>query len=676
MLIPVILSGGAGTRLWPVSREGHPKPFMKLADGQSLLLKTYLRAANVAQGGEILTVTNRDYFFMSKDELARAGLGERNPGVFMLEPVGRNTAPAVAMAALYVAEKHGRDALLLVLAADHLIKDQPAFARAVADAASLAAQDYLVTFGIVPDAPETGFGYIESGEALGAGKVVKRFVEKPSHEKAQEYLAAGNFLWNSGMFCFKAGAVLDELAQHAPDVLKASEACWAAMSENATRHESMLEIPAEAFAEVPDISVDYAIMERSTKVAVVPANFGWSDIGSWNAVSGLVAPDADNNRAVGEAIFVDSKNTFIQSEDRLVAAVGPRQPDDHQYPGCPAGCPPGQGAGCQEGRYPAQEAESRRLQAAPHRRPPVGHLHRARGRPALQDQAHRSQARRQPQPADAPPPQRTLDRRQRHGAGASMATRKSSSPPTNPPTSPPATSTAWKTPAYGSGHDRGAERRIPGRGRHRPFPGCLRALLMKLTCFKAYDIRGRLGDELNEDIACRIGRAYGELLKPRRVVVGGDVRLTSEPLKQALAEGLMDGGADVIDIGLAGTEEVYFAAFHLDVDGGIEVTASHNPMDYNGMKLVRGGARPISGDTGLKAIRRLAEANASPRSPGAKGRGDGTGATRSPILQTLCRSPADLHRASASSSRSSSSSTPAMGRRPRHRCARSSLQSN
>ena len=178
MLIPVILSGGAGTRLWPVSREGHPKPFMKLADGQSLLLKTYLRAANVAQGGEILTVTNRDYFFMSKDELAKAGLGERNPGVFMLEPVGRNTAPAVAMAALHVAEKHGRDALLLVLAADHLIKDQPAFARAVADAASLAAQDYLVTFGIVPDAPETGFGYIESGEALGAGKVGQAFRRK------------------------------------------------------------------------------------------------------------------------------------------------------------------------------------------------------------------------------------------------------------------------------------------------------------------------------------------------------------------------------------------------------------------------------------------------------------------------------------------------------------------
>lgn len=322
MLIPVILSGGAGTRLWPVSREGHPKPFMKLADGQSLLLKTYLRAANVAQGGEFLTVTNRDYFFMSKDELAKAKLGDNQPGVFLLEPVGRNTAPAVAMAALHVSEKYGRDARLLVLAADHLIQDQQAFAQAVADAASLAAEDYLVTFGIVPDAPETGFGYIEAGCAVGAGKVVKRFVEKPSQDKAKEYLAAGNFLWNSGMFCFKAGAVLDELAVHAPDVLKACESCWAEMKASVVRTDSMLEIPAEAFGEVPDISVDYAIMERSGKVAVVPADIGWSDIGSWNAIRDLAVPDADSNRAVGDAIFVDTHNTYVQSEDRLVAAVG------------------------------------------------------------------------------------------------------------------------------------------------------------------------------------------------------------------------------------------------------------------------------------------------------------------------------------------------------------------
>lgn len=322
MLVPVILSGGAGTRLWPVSREGHPKPFMRLADGQTLLQKTYLRAANVAEVAEIVTVTNRDYFFMSKDEFAKSGLDQRAPGVFLLEPVGRNTAPAVAMAALHVAAKYGRDAKLLVLAADHLIQDQQAFAKAVADAASLANEGLLVTFGIVPDAPETGFGYIEAGEARGEGKSVKRFVEKPSLDKAKEYLAAGNFLWNSGMFCFKAGTVLDELAAHAPDVLKASEACWASMTAIDSSKSSMLEIPAGLFAEVPDISVDYAIMERSSIVAVVPANFGWSDIGSWNAVSQLVAPDSDNNRAVGEAIFVDSKNNFVQSEDRLVASLG------------------------------------------------------------------------------------------------------------------------------------------------------------------------------------------------------------------------------------------------------------------------------------------------------------------------------------------------------------------
>jgi mannose-1-phosphate guanylyltransferase / mannose-6-phosphate isomerase len=326
MLIPVILSGGAGTRLWPVSREGHPKPFMKLVDGESLLLKTYLRAAAVAlaseRGGDILTVTNRDYFFMSKDELARAQLGARQTGVFLLEPVSRNTAPAVALAAHQVAEKFGRDALMLVLAADHLIKDKAAFAVAVSNAAALARQDKLVTFGIIPSGPETGFGYIETGEAVGQGRQVARFVEKPLLEKAREYITAGNFLWNSGMFCFKAGVILDEMARHAPDVATTAEACWAALRQQNEITDTMLEIPAEAFAAVPDISIDYAVMERSANVAVISADFGWSDIGSWNAVSDLVEPDADGNRVAGEAIFVDSKNTFVQSEERLVAVVG------------------------------------------------------------------------------------------------------------------------------------------------------------------------------------------------------------------------------------------------------------------------------------------------------------------------------------------------------------------
>lgn len=327
MIIPVILSGGAGTRLWPVSREGHPKPFMKLADGESLLFKTYRRAAAVLDAlgcstSELLTVTNRDYYFMSKDELGAAQLGEGSSGAFLLEPVGRNTAPAVALAAHLIAEKHGPDTLMLILAADHLIQDQERFNAAVAEAAILANEGSIVTFGIVPTSPETGFGYIEAGELLQPGRKVRRFVEKPSLEKAQEYIDAGNFFWNSGMFCFKASVILRELAQHAPEVDHKVNICWDGIKNSHCLNDSMLEIPANPLSQVPDISIDYAVMEHSDLVAVLPSSFGWSDIGSWSAVSELVEPDGANNRAVGEAIFVDSRNTFVQSEDRLVATVG------------------------------------------------------------------------------------------------------------------------------------------------------------------------------------------------------------------------------------------------------------------------------------------------------------------------------------------------------------------
>jgi mannose-1-phosphate guanylyltransferase / mannose-6-phosphate isomerase len=295
---------------------------MKLADGESLLQKTYIRAAAVAEGAEILTVTNRNYYFMSKDEFEQAGLAKTHGSIYLLEPMGRNTAPAVALAALHVAERYGADALMLVLAADHLIQDAIGFGQAVQQAASLARDNQLVTFGIVPTAPDTGFGYIEAGESIGPGQRVRRFVEKPNKEKAQEYLDAGNFLWNSGMFCFKAGTILDAMAAHAPEVDQASRDCWVSLRHHSAEGSGILEIPGEPFAQVPNISIDYAVMERANNVAVIPARFGWSDIGSWTAISGLVPPDQDNNRSTANTVFVESSNTFVQSEDRLVAAVG------------------------------------------------------------------------------------------------------------------------------------------------------------------------------------------------------------------------------------------------------------------------------------------------------------------------------------------------------------------
>lgn len=324
MLIPVILSGGAGTRLWPVSREGHPKPFMTLPDGQTLLGKTYQRAAGLlGTHGDIVTVTNRDYYFQSKDHYQDAHLGHHR-GHFVLEPVGRNTAPAIAAAALSLQALHGNEAILVVMPADHLIQNEDAFKTAVRHAVKLAEAGHLVTFGVTPTAPETGFGYIERGEPLdeqGATKVA-RFVEKPDLQTAMHYLQSGNFLWNSGMFCFSVGTLLAQLQLHAPQLLEQADACLAASATVETGGCLQQELSATHFAEMTDISIDYALMERSDKVVVVPAGFDWSDIGSWGAVSALVAADAQNNRASGEALFIDSHNNFVQSDGRMVATVG------------------------------------------------------------------------------------------------------------------------------------------------------------------------------------------------------------------------------------------------------------------------------------------------------------------------------------------------------------------
>lgn len=315
-LIPVILCGGAGSRLWPVSREHHPKPFIRLADGQSLLQKAFLRGAVLPDVTEVLTVTNRELFFKTQDEFAEvnaAGLATS----YILEPFGRNTTAAIAAAAIQLAKTHGEDAMMLVLAADHMIGDQAAFAAAVVKAVESARQGNLVTFGIEPQGPETGYGYIETD-----GAKVVRFVEKPSLDKAREYLKSGKFLWNSGMFCFSVASILQAMQQHCPDILDATRACIDKSRTASGDAFAALALDADSFGNVPENSIDYSVMEQSSSVTVVPCNIGWSDIGSWSALGDLSAPDARGNRIDGDALLHDVNDCYIQSEKRVVGAVG------------------------------------------------------------------------------------------------------------------------------------------------------------------------------------------------------------------------------------------------------------------------------------------------------------------------------------------------------------------
>jgi mannose-1-phosphate guanylyltransferase/mannose-6-phosphate isomerase len=304
-----------------VSRSAYPKPFMRMADGQSLLYKTLDRALRLADGGTVLTVTGRDYYFLTRDEYASHPDADLDRLPFLLEPVGRNTAPAVVLAALHALEQCGADATLLILPADHLIRDLDAFVADAQRAAKLAEDGWLVTFGMPPSAPETGFGYIRMGAQIAGseGREVAAFVEKPDRETAERYLASGDHAWNSGMFCFRADALIAAAETTCPDVLTAARACHASESG----HASPVEFAREAFLAQPDISIDYAIMERAKRVAVVPARFDWSDIGSWKAISDMDAEtDAAGNRVQGQAIIVESENCYIQSDSRMVAAVG------------------------------------------------------------------------------------------------------------------------------------------------------------------------------------------------------------------------------------------------------------------------------------------------------------------------------------------------------------------
>lgn len=322
-LVPVIICGGAGSRLWPVSRSAHPKPFIELPDGGNLIRKTYARALALDSVSEVLTITNRDLYFKTLDEYGAQAPQFTNLG-FVLEPFGRNTAAAVALAAQEVARTHGQDAIILVLPADHLIDNQVAFAQAVAAASELAKDGWLVTFGVKPEFPETGYGYIQKDNdgPLGNGFKVKRFVEKPDLETARGYLASGDYFWNSGMFCFRAGTLIEEMQLCAPDVSSAVDLCLAGSGTMTGNSHRSLHLEPGSFAKVPDISIDFALMERSSKVATVPCDIGWSDIGSWNAMSELSPADEQGNRIDGEAICHNSNNNYVRSQRRLAALVG------------------------------------------------------------------------------------------------------------------------------------------------------------------------------------------------------------------------------------------------------------------------------------------------------------------------------------------------------------------
>lgn len=322
MLYPVIICGGAGSRLWPASREKHPKPFLTLPDGQCLLQKTLARATGLQGVNDILTVTNQELFFTTEDIYREVARPKGCELTYILEPIGRNTAAAIASAALYLQRNYGPEAIMLVLPADHLIQDEAAFAEATRKACLLAHEGFLVTFGIQPTHAETGFGYIEADpqNSLEHGMPVKRFVEKPDLATAQDYCAAGNFFWNSGMFCFQAGTLVNEMKVHAADVMDAVETTFAASV--CQDSEARLRLDAGTFDKVPDISIDYALMERSERVATVPCAIGWSDIGSWCAMSELVEADPQGNRLIGDALYHGASNNFVHSSERLTALVG------------------------------------------------------------------------------------------------------------------------------------------------------------------------------------------------------------------------------------------------------------------------------------------------------------------------------------------------------------------
>ncbi|HUZ63243.1 MAG TPA: mannose-1-phosphate guanylyltransferase/mannose-6-phosphate isomerase, partial [Acetobacteraceae bacterium] len=315
-IVPVILSGGTGTRLWPVSRESYPKQFWPLISDSSMIQETAGRAAGEGFAAPIV-VCNQEHRFIAAEQLRAAGITDAR---ILLEPVGRNSAPAIAAAALLAAETDP-DALLWMMAADSAIADIPALHRALACAAAAARAGHIAMFGMKPTAPETGFGYIECGEklpGLPGVHALTRFIEKPDAATAARLVASGSHLWNSGMFVFTAATLLAEIEAHAPDILAAVRPAVAGRRTDL----DFIRLDPDAFAACPDISLDYAVAERTTRAVVVPADLGWSDVGSWNALWELEPKDAAGNVVVGDVMLQGATNCYARTSGPLTAVVG------------------------------------------------------------------------------------------------------------------------------------------------------------------------------------------------------------------------------------------------------------------------------------------------------------------------------------------------------------------
>ena len=316
MLTPVIMAGGTGSRLWPLSRELYPKQFLTVTGELSMLQQTVARLNGIEHQAPLL-ICNEEHRFIAAEQLRLGGFD--NSGI-ILEPVGRNTAPAIALAALQALKniKQDEEPILLVLAADHLIENTLAFQASITKASPFAQDGQFVTFGIVPTTPETGYGYIKAGEPQGNAFSVEQFVEKPGLTTAQAYLASGDYYWNSGMFLFKASRYLEELKKYSPEILIACEKSMVMTTPDM----DFVRVDKEAFQCCPDDSIDYAVMEKTASAMVIPMDVGWSDMGSWSALWEVSSKDEHNNVTKGDVIAVNSANSYLYSENKLIATVG------------------------------------------------------------------------------------------------------------------------------------------------------------------------------------------------------------------------------------------------------------------------------------------------------------------------------------------------------------------